>query len=103
GGLGACVNRVCRSDACTPGFGDCNGNATDGCETDLYSDPKNCGGCTNVCATPRNAASLCSAGACGVGACNKGFANCDGDLSNGCEVALANGQANQTTNELEHC
>jgi hypothetical protein len=44
-----------------------------------------CGRCGNVCSAA-NGTSTCSAGVCGIGACNAGFANCDGNASNGCEV-----------------
>lgn len=44
----ACVYGRCER-TCTAGWGDCNGSASDNCETDLKSDPKNCGACGNVC------------------------------------------------------
>ena len=44
----ACVNGTCRMVACTPGFGDCNGNPNDGCETSLNNNI-NCGRCGLVC------------------------------------------------------
>jgi hypothetical protein len=34
-----------------------------------------------------NGAAGCSGGACAVASCNAGFGNCDGNPSNGCEVA----------------
>ncbi|MSP59513.1 MAG: hypothetical protein EXR72_04075 [Myxococcales bacterium] len=64
----SCVSNLCMLDACLQGFGDCNGNAQDGCETKPTSDAKNCNGrgiacpmnkmncvngaCTDVPATP---------------------------------------------------
>ena len=34
---------------CDAGFADCNGIASDGCETDLSSSPQHCGLCGNTC------------------------------------------------------
>jgi hypothetical protein len=34
---------------CYPGFADCNHLLSDGCEVDLRSDQKNCGGCGKAC------------------------------------------------------
>jgi hypothetical protein len=70
--------------ACTAGFGDCDGSATNGCETALDS-LSNCGACGLQCRFP-NAAAACTAGRCAIGACVAGFVNCDGDATNGCEV-----------------
>ncbi|MBM4362446.1 MAG: hypothetical protein FJ104_07175, partial [Deltaproteobacteria bacterium] len=47
--------------ACASPAADCNGLASDGCETDLSSDPLHCGVCTRIC--PGTA---CTAGACGA-------------------------------------
>jgi len=58
---------------------------------DLQTDPANCGGCGVTCVIPQ-AAPACSAGACAIGACEDGWFDCDLDLSNGCEQALAPGQ-----------
>jgi hypothetical protein len=40
---GVCVN------TCAEGFGDCNGDPTDGCETNLMAHPSNCGACGVSC------------------------------------------------------
>jgi hypothetical protein len=44
----ACVYGKCER-TCTLGWGDCNGNRSDGCETHIAADPKNCGACGRVC------------------------------------------------------
>ncbi len=44
----ACDKGVCVV-SCAEGFGDCNGDPTDGCETDLRSHPANCGACGVSC------------------------------------------------------
>lgn len=46
---------------CEPGWGDCNGNPADGCETHLNGD-NNCGSCGNSCCS-----SFCGCGFLGVG------------------------------------
>lgn len=44
----ACVKGVCEYD-CKPGWADCNGDPSDGCETNLNIHPANCGACGNAC------------------------------------------------------
>jgi hypothetical protein len=46
---GVCSSGVCGTPACASGFGDCDGNAANGCEQDLTSDLGNCGACGNAC------------------------------------------------------
>jgi hypothetical protein len=88
------------NDACGPGkFCGRRPDGTFGClcpdgETycgsscvQLDDDPFNCGGCNNRCPgvnLPHYSAS-CSFGVCG-GKCQDGFADCDHDFDNGCEV-----------------
>ncbi|MCC6646897.1 MAG: VWA domain-containing protein [Polyangiaceae bacterium] len=47
-GKPSCFNGQCGF-ACTAPFGDCNGIAADGCESNLDNDPKNCGACAKKC------------------------------------------------------
>jgi hypothetical protein len=88
----ACVLGRCES-TCRPGFGECDGNEVNGCESNLATSTSHCGGCGRACATP-NAAPVCAASSCSVGSCNAGFADCDGQVSNGCEVPLTSSVAN---------
>jgi streptogramin lyase len=83
---GACVQ------TCAAGFADCDANTADGCERNLASDLSHCGRCGNACPARANAASVCNAGACGF-VCMQGFADCDGNPTNGCEVNLATNAA----------
>jgi hypothetical protein len=84
----ACLNAVCGVGQCAAGFGDCNRRGDDGCEVDLQRDTASCGACGAMCPTPANAsAATCAAGRCGF-TCTAGFADCDTDASNGCEVDL---------------
>ncbi|MFO0645981.1 MAG: hypothetical protein U0326_07065 [Polyangiales bacterium] len=86
--MGVCVMGRC-SLGCAEGFADCDGMASNGCETDTRVDNANCGTCGRAC-TLRNATSSCTMGACAVTACADGFANCDSDPSTGCETATSN-------------
>ena len=98
GNCGACAN-ACPSDAtdtatcagghcgiqCLTGHGDCNNDPTDGCENTLDS-PADCGACGASCLGVTNAAPTCTAPAqCGF-ACDPGYADCNTDPSDGCEV-----------------
>jgi hypothetical protein len=85
---GSCAAGVCGILRCNPGFGDCDGNPSNGCETDLNTAVANCGRCGGACSLS-NATAACSAGACTVAACNTGYGNCDGNAANGCETALS--------------
>ncbi len=80
---------ACSSGACTltcsRGFGNCDRAEANGCEVNLTNSVANCGACGTVCSFP-NAAAACANGACVRGACNAGFADCDGNPANGCEV-----------------
>lgn len=44
-----CTGGVCGRGSCNTGYGDCNGNLVDGCETDLTSSLKSCGKCNVPC------------------------------------------------------
>ncbi|MBL8949600.1 MAG: hypothetical protein JNK82_02410 [Myxococcaceae bacterium] len=56
----ACSMGQCGFEQCVPGFGDCDGFAENGCETNVRTDSRHCGACGTVCA-----------GACIAGRCNK--------------------------------
>ena len=45
-----CVGSVCGVSACTPGYGNCDQNVGNGCETTLHNNTQNCGVCGKVCA-----------------------------------------------------
>lgn len=59
---------------------------------DLASDPSNCGDCGVTCLVD-HATAVCDDGVCGFGACDPGQADCNADLADGCELALAPGEA----------
>ncbi len=84
-GEAACTNRQCTI-TCVPGFSDCDGLVTTGCETNLSDDVAHCGACGAGC-TPQNVTKpICSAGNCGYAACLPGYSDCDAKPNNGCET-----------------
>jgi hypothetical protein len=85
GGTAACANG-CVVGTCDDGLADCNADPEDGCETTLAADTAHCGACDVACPTPQHAEATCVAGACGMGECASGYADCDGDASDGCET-----------------
>jgi len=82
----ACSEGVCGL-VCDTGWGNCNGNAADGCETNLLTSMQHCGVCGNACNLV-NAFETCLGGQCVVAACETGWCNQDGIDSNGCEYDL---------------
>ncbi|MBI5546536.1 MAG: hypothetical protein HY901_21860 [Deltaproteobacteria bacterium] len=93
-GTRACVDGICAVGTCDLGHGDCDGDLWNGCETDTEVDVANCGLCDRPCVPAAHEIAVCSAGACQAGQCAPGFADCDEDLENGCEVALASDAEN---------
>lgn len=96
-GLGQCVPAAaentfeCRVASCQSGFASCDSDPSNGCEANLRTDVTNCGGCGMACAVPPNknaTGATCSAGRCAA-VCAGGFADCDGNIDNGCEVDLS--------------
>ena len=78
---------------CPSGFGDCDGDRANGCETALATDPAHCGACTTACATVVNASATCTSSECGF-TCRAGFSNCDANPTNGCETDIDSDNAN---------
>ena len=72
---------------CDTGRANCDNADANGCEVDTNSDILNCGGCFAQCGTAHGSAT-CVSGQCAI-QCNAGFADCDGDNSNGCETDLS--------------
>lgn len=103
----ACQSAQCVVTQCSTGFFDCDLKGTTGCESDVATDPSNCGSCGHPCALP-HALQSCLAGSCTVAGCDTGWGNCDGDLSNGCEADVSGDPAhcgscsNSCSNTLAH-
>lgn len=90
--VGTCEQGVCGFE-CIGGFGNCDGNLSNGCEANFITDPNHCGGCNQPCFRP-NAGTACNAGVCVIVSCNPGWGNCDGNPINGCETNLTNSVVN---------
>ncbi len=54
----SCAAGRCVMGACAAGWGDCDGDPSNGCEAQFTTDSRNCGRCGTVCPT------TCSAGTC---------------------------------------
>jgi hypothetical protein len=85
GGTARCVGGACTITCAAP-FENCDGNVSNGCETNLQTSTENCGICGRACSFP-NAAARCNSG-CQIAACAQGFGDCDTQVVNGCEADL---------------
>jgi hypothetical protein len=60
----SCVQGICAI-TCDFGFGDCDRDVSNGCETVLDDNIEHCGGCNRRCAAPAGETAFCSNGVCG--------------------------------------
>jgi hypothetical protein len=90
-----CDDAACSLLACNDGWTDCDLNPANGCESDINSDPLNCGACNAPCTTLPNMTATCVGGTCSAPACVIGYQDCNLDMSDGCEV--------NTTTDPAHC
>ena len=72
---------------CFPGFDDCDGDATTGCEAETGTDVFNCGTCGLKCGD-NHASPKCVAAKCTL-TCSAGWGDCNMDPADGCEVNTA--------------
>jgi hypothetical protein len=77
-----CAGGTCLLSFCDPGYADCNGDPSDGCEAALRTDATDCGACGRRCSDGR-----CVDGVCPLH-CPPGTGDCDGLPTNGCETNL---------------
>jgi len=85
----SCASGTCTLTSCNAGWGNCDGNATNGCETNLLTSTANCGSCGNNCLSlPHVSSASCSSGSCSISGCANAYAECDNVVSNGCERLL---------------
>ena len=85
-----CAAGACVPGKCNTGWGDCNNDPVDGCETSLRADPKNCTACGMVCDI-KNAVPGCSGSdmpPCYIAACKYGFDDCNAEAKDGCETSV---------------
>ena len=71
----ACVSSACAIASCEAHYGNCDGDITTGCETDLDTDVDHCGACTRPCSTSHAASLSCNAGLCDTTDCDNGWTN----------------------------
>jgi hypothetical protein len=91
-----CLGGVAPSEeVCDGEDNDCNGVKDNG--FDLLSDPMNCGGCNNVCASI-NAEAKCLNGKCVIDSCWVGFYDLNQKIDDGCEYSCF-----KTKNGVELC
>ena len=89
-----CSSFECNITSCQTGWGSCDDDASNGCETNLFS-AASCGGCAGTaqyqpCTNlPNVAVSSCGAGSCVIDSCSPGWVSCDGNVANGCEQSLS--------------
>lgn len=90
----SCGAKACNGN-CETGWGDCNNNKlTDGCETNVATDPDKCGGCNIVCSNNNMATRTCGSGVCN-GTCSGTFRDCNNDKkTDGCEIDIGTSAAN---------
>jgi hypothetical protein len=92
---GTCVAGECQGFTCVAGWGNCNNDWSDGCETKLDS-TSHCGQCGNACAAAANATPVCSGGGCAL-SCKAPWQDCDKVYANGCEIPV--GQSNHCSDK----
>ena len=80
----------CTYAACSPGYLDCDGDKTNGCETPISV--SNCGTCGSICQPANAIGAVCSpSSGCGYTSCaplgtgGSLYLDCDGNTANGCE------------------
>ena len=86
-----CLDGTCQSTGCEAGYGNCDGDNANGCETNLMT-PEACGNCSNNCTLQyqtkdKNYTLSCVEGSCKT-TCARGYANCDNKDHNGCETNI---------------
>jgi hypothetical protein len=79
-----CDTGVCKIASCKGNYSDCDGEASNGCESDTSSDPKNCKACGTVCQYAHATAS-CGWTGCQMQGCETGYSNCNNTDTDGCE------------------
>lgn len=88
-GTWACADDTCLVNACPGDLLDCDSNPTV-CESNR-NDPATCGNCsTNCLNAPKVTGATCSPDStvkCTITSCEAGYADCDGNHINGCEVS----------------
>lgn len=82
-----CIASTCSLE-CAGGYGDCDNNPANGCETPTTVAVDHCGACGHACPTGPHATTACVSGMCAV-TCETGYGDCDHDPATGCESDFA--------------
>lgn len=97
-GVAKCDAGTCSVGSCGGTYRDCDGDVKTGCEVDIASSTKSCGGCGTAgsdCSSKYdNASSVCSGSACTAPTCKPGFEDCDSDPKTGCETDVTRDPSN---------
>jgi hypothetical protein len=97
-----CVSGRCEV-SCNEAYQDCDEREDNGCETRTASSRNHCGACGRACVAA-NAMTACQDSECQIDGCVRGFADCDRDYFNGCELSHESGTACATAENLgSHC
>jgi hypothetical protein len=84
-----CNNRhQCDIAVCYQDWDDCDGNAANGCESNVRTDPDHCGGCAHRCPDLAHAERGCG-DVCTIWRCTPGFRDCNGVDGDGCEANIS--------------
>jgi len=81
-----CAQSKCAVASCKDGFGDCDGDPSNGCER-LLGTMDDCSQCGESCSVT-NGTAECQPDGCKITACTEPFSDCDGLASTGCETDL---------------
>lgn len=84
-----CIQGKCEY-VCNYGFGNCNDNWEDGCETNIKNNIDHCGKCNSPCAPP-NAIGKCEDMVCKIVSCKSGYYDVNKDPTDGCEYQCTPG------------
>jgi hypothetical protein len=76
---------ACDIAVCYPDYDNCDGDLHNGCETEVRTDPNNCGACGRKCPALPHAKTGCG-DTCTIWRCDDGFHDCNGAVGDGCEV-----------------
>ena len=106
--VAVCADQVCAVDKCIGSWRDCDHAQGNGCESDSAIDSNNCGGCDVKCMAPHAGIGGCEDSKCLIGPCVTDYADCDGSILNGCEVATSTSKAHcgacgNACNAVETC
>ena len=112
---GVCAGGACTVKACAAGFGNCDGEHANGCETDTNTSAQHCGACNDPCGPNQTCVDkVCTGGTTcptcpGDKVCNEatdGFCSCPVDKPVQCEFNSARCSADPNTDSKRcgfHC